>query len=157
MKREEKQKPNISVFSYKYFARARLSFLISIPSIMVMVVPAVFADISATIFQAINFTAYKIPKVKRSKYIVIDRHHLSYLNFMEKIFCIFCGYVNGVIQYVSEIGARTEEFWCPIKHNKKLEYEHSRYENYLEYGDSTEYHAKRRNIRINLQKELKED
>jgi len=144
------------MFSFKFFKRARFSFLITIPSIMMMIIPALIADIFATIYQIINFSVYKIPKVKRSKYIIIDRHHLSYLNFMEKLFCIFCGYVNGVIQYSAEIGSRTEEFWCPIKHNKKIGYEHSRYHKYLEYGDASSYHEKRKSIRLQLQKDCKE-
>jgi hypothetical protein len=126
------------------------------PSILMMIIPAVIADIFATVYQVINFTAYDIPKVKRSKYIIIDRHHLSHLNLMEKIFCVFCGYVNGVIQYCAEIGSRTEEFWCPIKHNKKAGSEHKRYNNYLEYNDSEAYHEKRKKIRLQMKKDLKD-
>ncbi|MFT7860821.1 MAG: hypothetical protein ABXS93_07775 [Sulfurimonas sp.] len=150
------QKPNIGVFSYKFFARARFGFLITIPTIVIMVIPAFILDMMATLYQIINFKAYEIPLVERKKYIVIDRHALSYLNFMEKFFCVYCGYFNGIMQYVSEIAARTEEFWCPIKHAKKLGFEHERYDNYLEFGDSEEYHAKRKNIRLTMRAELKE-
>lgn len=149
-------KPNINVFSYKFFARVRLAFLITIPFILMMVIPAILLDLFATIYQWVNFRAYNIPRVKRNKFIVIDRHHLKHLNFMEKFFCLYCGYFNGVMQYVSEIGVRTEEFWCPIKHSKKIAFEHKRYSNYLEYDDNTEYHAKRKQIRLTLQKELNE-
>ncbi|CAA6815909.1 MAG: Unknown protein [uncultured Sulfurovum sp.] len=157
MQNKDTKKSKIGTFSYQYLARAKLSYIITMPSIIMMIIPAVIADIFATIYQIINFSVYKIPKVKRSKYIVIDRHHLSYLNGIEKLFCVFCGYVNGVIQYAAEIGTRTEEFWCPIKHNQKIGYEHSRYHKYLEYGDSETYHKKRKHIRLAQEKELKEE
>ncbi len=154
MKNNTKINPDINVFSYEFLTRAKLSYFITIPFILMMVLPTILLDIFATLYQVVNFPAYKIPKVKRSKYVVIDRHHLSYLNFMEKFFCLYCGYVNGVIHYVAEIGSRTEEFWCPIKHNKKIGFEHPRYDNYLEYGDSASYHAKRKEIRLKMKKEL---
>ncbi len=156
MKNSDEKKPDINVFSYKFLTRAKLSYLITMPFILMMVIPTVLLDICVTVYQAVNFTAYNIPKVKRSDYVVIDRHSLHYLNFMEKFFCLYCGYVNGVMQYASEIGVRTEEFWCPIKHKKKIGYKHSRYKNYLEYGDSTAYHAKRKSIRLQMKKDLKD-
>lgn len=154
---ENHHNQGMPVFSYRWLARGRLSFWVTLPFILLMVIPAVFLDIAATVYQYINFTAYEIPKVSRKKFIFIDRHSLKYLNFMEKFFCIYCGYFNGVMQYVSEIGARTEEFWCPIKHSKNVGFKHRRYENYLEYGDGESYHNKRRSIRINMRKELEND
>ncbi|WP_122893737.1 hypothetical protein [Arcobacter peruensis] len=148
------KKPDVKLFSSKFFARTKISYLITMPFIAMMIIPAIIADIFASIYQAINFPVYKIPKVKRSKYIIIDRHHLSHLNFMEKVFCVFCGYVNGVIQYCAEIGSRTEEFWCPIKHKKKTGFKHARYDNYIEYEDTEEYHQKRKNIRLKMKKDL---
>jgi len=153
----EKRNGSIPVFSYRWLSRGRLSFWVTIPFILLMVIPAFLLDIAATLYQQINFTAYEIPKVSRKKFIFFDRHSLKYLNFMEKFFCVYCGYFNGVMQYVSEIGARTEEFWCPIKHSKKVGVKHRRYDNYLEYGDGEGYHKKRRSIRLNMRSELEND
>lgn len=150
------KKPDVKLFSSKFFARTRISYILTMPFILMMIIPAVIADIFATVYQFTNFSVYKIPKVKRSKYIIVDRHHLRHLNLMEKLFCVFCGYVNGVIQYCAEIGSRTEEFWCPIKHKKKVAYEHARYKNYIEYHDSNEYHQKRKNIRLQMKKDLED-
>jgi hypothetical protein len=156
MNNNDKKQPDVKLFSFKFFARTKISYLLTMPFIFMMIIPAIIADIFATVYQTINFTAYNIPKVKRGKYIIIDRHLLSHLNFMEKIFCVFCGYVNGVIHYCAEIGSRTEEFWCPIKHNKKAGFEHKRYNNYIEYHDSKEYHEKRKRIRLQMKKDFKE-
>ncbi len=60
-------------------------------------------------------------------YVVIDRYNLFYLDRVEKINCLYCEYFNGVIGYVREIAARTEQFWCPIKYSRGLKDTHSRY------------------------------
>jgi hypothetical protein len=78
---------------------------------------------------------------------VIDRYALNYLNAMEKLNCVYCGYVNGLIAYVQEIAARTEQYWCPIKHARKIGSIHSRYNKFFEYGDGNEYRKKIETIR----------
>jgi len=102
-------------------------------------IPALLADISVTIYQYICFPIYKIPKVKRKDYIIMDRYNLFYLDKVERINCWYCEYFNGVIAYVREVGARTEQFWCPIKHSKALKDKHSRYGNFFDYGDYKKY------------------
>lgn len=156
MNNPDDKKPDVKIFSFKFLARTKFSYILTMPFIYMMIIPVVIADIFATVYQMINFTAYDIPKVRRSKYIIIDRQHLSNLNFIEKIFCVFCGYANGVIQYCAEIASRTEEFWCPIKHRKKVGYEHERYNKYMEYNDTESYHSKRKRIRLQMKKDLKD-
>ena len=46
----------------------------------------------------------------RGQYIVIDRHRLKYLNAIEKLNCVYCGYGNGVIAYARDIAGRTEQY-----------------------------------------------
>ena len=123
----------------RYFADARPLNVLTAPVIYACILPALFMDLVVTIYQAICFPVYGIPKVKRDDYIVIDRHNLQYLNLMEKMNCVYCGYFNGLVAYVQEIGARTEQYWCPIKHARKLATMHSRYHKFLEYGDGDNY------------------
>jgi len=87
------------------------------------------------VFQAVCFTIWQIPRSKRADYVVVDRHHLAYLNFWEKLNCIYCGYANGVFAWACDIAARTEHFWCPIKHAKRVKHPHSFYHDYVEFGD----------------------
>ncbi|MBT5764073.1 MAG: hypothetical protein HOI59_09435, partial [Nitrospina sp.] len=68
---------------------------------------------------------------------------LSYLNGLEKMNCVYCGYFNGLIGYVQEIAARTEQYWCPIKHARKIRFVHGRYSKFFSYGDGESY---RKNI-----------
>ena len=104
-------------------------------------------DLFLTAFQAVCFPVYGIPKVKREEYIVLDRIYLAYLNPIEKMNCLYCGYFNGVAAYVREIGARTEQYWCPIKNARKQKAVHSRYKNFIHYGDAKTYRAKLGEIR----------
>lgn len=119
-----------------YLREARLLNILTIPFIWGCLLPALLLDLVVTIFHSLCFRIYNIPLVKRSDYIVIDRHALTYLNLIEKINCVYCGYFNGLIAYVQEIAARTEQFWCPIKHARKTTGLHSRYRKFLEYGDA---------------------
>ncbi len=126
-----------------YFKEAPVLNVLTAPIIWSIIFPAVFMDIVISFYQAVCFPIYGIPKVKRKNYIVIDRHYLSYLNGVEKLNCAYCGYVNGLIGYVQEIAARTEQYWCPIKHARKTRFVHARYSEFLSYGDGEGY---RKNI-----------
>jgi len=53
--------------------------------------------------------------------------------------CVYCGYANGLIAYVREIAARTEQYWCPIKHARPIPAPHARYRVFFEYGDARAY------------------
>jgi hypothetical protein len=119
-----------------WFRASSLQNVLSVPFIYGMVIPLALLDLAATVFQAACFRLYRIPRVRRSKYILLDRHYLSYLNSIEKFNCLYCGYANGVIAYVREIASRTEQYWCPIKHARYLPGAHRRYRRFLEYGDA---------------------
>ena len=93
-------------------------YSISVPFIYGMIIPLVLFDISTEIYHNICFRLYGIPLVKRSRYIKIDRHKLKYLSWYDKINCAYCGYGNGLMNYTQTIAARTEKYWCGIKHKK---------------------------------------
>lgn len=122
-----------------YLRNASFLNILTVPIIWFCLLPAVVLDLTVSIFQCICFRIYGIPQVKRKAYIVIDRHNLSYLNPIEKLNCAYCGYFNGLVAYVQEIAGRTEQYWCPIKHARKLSAIHSRYHKFLEYGDCLDY------------------
>lgn len=128
---------------FRYFSDADLLNILSVPFIWSCIIPALLLDAVVTLYQFVCFRIYGIPKVKRDQYIIFDRQSLRYLNLIEKINCTYCGYFNGLIAYVQEIAARTEQYWCPIKHAGKITAIHSRYKNFLEFGDGDGY---RKNI-----------
>ena len=94
--------------------------ILTAPVIYSLIVPVALLDLWVSAYQSICFRAYGIAPVPRSAYIVIDRHHLAYLNAIEKANCMFCGYANGVFAYTREIAGRTEQYWCPIRHAKRV-------------------------------------
>ena len=127
--------------------------IITAPIIYSMIIPLIMVDIIVSLYQACCFPIYKIGKVKRDHYIVFDRHHLAYLNFFERLHCIYCAYANGLLAYSQEILARTEQYFCPIKHAHKVLGTHTRYRNFIAYGDAENYHARLEALRQQLSKE----
>ena len=97
-----------------------------------------------------SFSAWNIPRVKRKDYIIIDRHRLAYLNGIQKLNCVYCSYVNGLIAYVREVGSRTEAYWCPIKHALRSPAPHDRYNDFLAYGDAHGFVTEAENYRTKL-------
>ncbi len=98
---------------WQYLRKTPLVYIFSAPFIYGMIVPLLILDVSITVYQHICFRIYGIPLVKRTDYLVVDRHLLAYLNAIEKINCTYCGYGNGLIEYAREIVGRTEQYWCP--------------------------------------------
>lgn len=126
----------------QYLRDSPLKHILSAPIIWFCFFPALLLDVTVSIYQATCFPIYGIPKVERRNYIVFDRQYLEYLNIIEKINCAYCGYFNGLIAYIQEIAARTEQFWCPIKHARRISTLHSRYQKFFSYGDAEAYRAK---------------
>ena len=110
--------------------------LLSLPMIYGCALPFLLVDLFVSFYQATCFPIYGIPKVRRADYIVFDRGKLAYLNIAEKIGCIYCSYANGLLAWVREIAARTEQRFCPIRHARSPQSLHSRYSHFLPYGDA---------------------
>ena len=88
--------------------------------------------------------------------MVIDRHHLAYLNAIEKLNCVYCGYANGVFAYVREIAGRTEQYWCPIRHAKRVRSPHAHYRTFVDYGDAEGYQCRLPVLRNQLKQDRDE-
>jgi len=113
---------------------------LSAPFIAMMIIPIVILDIFLIVYHGVCFRLYKLPLIQRSQYIKIDRQKLKYLTWYEKIFCVFCGYANGLAHYFTVIAAESERYWCGIKHAQDPNFippEH--HENFLDYGDEKGY------------------
>ncbi|MEI9804838.1 MAG: hypothetical protein WDN48_10785 [Pseudolabrys sp.] len=126
--------------------------VLTAPVIYAGIVPFLLLDLFVSVYQAVCFPIYGIPKIKRGDYLVFDRHHLAYLNALEKLNCAYCSYANGLIAYTREIAARTEQYWCPIKHARRMVGSHSRYAMFDDYGNGDEYQAKLAELRKALAK-----
>ena len=127
--------------------------LITGPIIYSMVIPLFMLDLCVTFYQYTCFPIYGVARVRRANYIVFDRHKLGYLNFIEKFHCTYCAYGAGLMGYMSEILARTEQYFCPIKHARKILGTHTRYNRFLDYGDAADYEARLEEFRVALGKD----
>ncbi len=137
---------------FRWLVTNRPQNLITGPIIYLMIVPLLILDLCVSFYQAVCFPIYKIVKVKRTDYIVFDRQHLGYLNWIERFHCTYCAYGTGLVAYIREILARTEQYFCPIKHARKILGTHARYAQFLDYGDATDYQTKLEEFRIALGK-----
>ena len=135
-----------------YLLTANLMSVLTAPVIYALFFHILLLDLSITIYQHICFRAYGIARVKRSDYFVFDRAHLAYLNLIEKINCAYCSYGNGVMAYGREVVARTEQYWCPIKHARKVMAAHPYYTGFVDFGDAESYKNELENLRTELAK-----
>lgn len=125
----------LKVNLFSYLAKAKPLVVCTAPVIYALIVPLVLLDIGISLYQALCFPVYGIPKVKRGDYFAFDRAHLAYLNSVQKFNCAYCSYANGLIGYVREIGGRTEQYWCPIKHARRVMGAHEQYAEFADFGD----------------------
>ena len=127
---------------FRWLVTNRPQNLITGPIIYSMIIPLLVTDVFVSFYQMTCFPIYGIKKVRRADFIIFDRQQLHYLNFIEKFHCTYCAYGSGMISYVSEIIARTEQYFCPIKHARKILGTHKRYAQFLEYGIADNYQTK---------------
>jgi hypothetical protein len=134
-----------------YILGARPLLILATPLMYSLIIPFVLLDLFMSVYQFVCFPLFGIPTVRRSDYLVIDRVHLSYLNVVEKVNCAYCAYANGLIAYAREITSLTEQYWCPIKHARRVIAAHERYRNFVDYGDAASYRKDLEALRAQVQ------
>ncbi len=136
---ESQRKFKIGLF--QFIRKARITSLLSIPVIYGLAIPLLIVDLSVTVYQWICFTLWRMERVRRRDYLVLDRGQLAYLNLIEKLNCLYCSYANGLAAYIREVASRTEQYWCPIKHARRVNQPHPRYWHYSDFGDAEGYRS----------------
>lgn len=137
----------------RYILGSRPLLLITAPVIYAPLLAFVLLDGLVTIYQAVCFPIYGIARVRRHDYLIFDRYQLAYLNAVERLNCLYCSYANGLLAYVREIASRTEQYWCPIKHARRVSAAHERYARFVDYGDAENYHSELAQLRQELQEQ----
>jgi len=151
MKREHRR---LKTSLVRYVLHSRILAILTAPFIYAVIIPFVLLDLFVSVYQAVCFPVYGIPKARRRDYIAIDRNKLRYLNAVEGFNCMYCSYGNGVLAYAVEIAGRTEQHWCPIKHAQRVQNTHDRYLHFLPYGDAHAYREEIDQVRCDF-KDLK--
>ena len=124
---------------WAYVRGASIASVLTLPAIYALTLPLALLDLFVTVYQHLCFRVYGLARVPRRRYIVFDRNRLPYLNVVEKANCAYCSYANGVLAYAREVAARTETYWCPIKHAGYVRGTHRRYRSFFNYGDVQGY------------------
>jgi len=141
-----KQKAQMKALN-EWFKETPFIQFLTAPVIYGMVIPAVILDVSLYFYKIVVGKVFKIAFAQRKDYIVFDRQHLGYLNAIEKFNCVYCSYFNGLMNYAVAIAGRTELYFCPIKHAKKIAYEHPFYHKFLPYADGESYQERLKRLR----------
>jgi hypothetical protein len=138
----------------RYVLRSRFLAIVTAPFIYACIIPFALLDLFVSLYQAVCFPVYGVPKARRKDYMAIDRNKLRYLNALEGLNCMYCSYANGLLAYVVEIAGRTEQHWCPIKHARRIQNAHDRYAHFFPYGDALAYRQRIDKVRDDF-KDLK--
>jgi len=136
----------------RYVLTGDVATALTSPLIYSLLIPFAMLDAWIWLYQATCFRAWGVARVRRRAYFAIDRHRLAYLNGLEKLNCVYCSYANGLIAYVREVAARTEQYWCPIRHARRTRHPHSRYQRFVPYGDAAGYRRSLPSLRAVLKK-----
>ena len=139
--------------AWKYVVPKNIRHVMSIPFIYMMIVPSVLLDLFISLYNITALPLYHIPKVKRKEHFIYDRQFLSYLNVIQKVNCVYCSYVNGLFSFSSEIAARTERYWCPVKAAHRPKTYHYWYKDFADYGNPEEWHRKFNDAKVFVKKD----
>ncbi|MCW3783740.1 hypothetical protein [Defluviimonas salinarum] len=135
-----------------FLRAARPAVILSAPVVYSLILPFVLIDLWVSLYQAICFPVYGIQKVRRADHMAFDHRHLAYLNGLQKLNCLYCSYCNGLVSYIREVAARTEQYWCPIKHARRLDGPHEHYPVFVDYGDAEAFGSQSARLRKALRK-----
>ncbi len=139
---------------WRYLRQSRISVILTAPLIYFGFVPFLLLDLFVTVYQRVCFPVYGIPRVRRADYMAFDRRDLPYLNVIERFNCFYCSYGNAVAAYFREVAARTEQYWCPIKHARRIVAAHERYPRFFEFGDAEAYRKGLERVRNSFEAEM---
>ena len=140
-----------------FLRESTLGALLVAPFVYFLVVPFVILDLGVWLFQRVCFAVWGIERVRRADYINFDKRYLAYLNGIEKLNCVYCSYANGLIAYAREVGARSEQYWCPIKHATHARSSHSRYRRFVDYGDAQGFRSRLEQFRQEVREEVRQE
>lgn len=150
-----RQQKLIKISLVAFLRTSPFATLIVAPAVYSLVVPIAILDLGVYIVQLVCFSAWRMERVNRSDYVIIDRHRLAYLNGIEKLNCVYCSYANGVIALAREVASRSEQYWCPIKHALRVRTPHQRYRKFVDYGDADRFRSELDELRNQVKKSQK--
>jgi len=92
------------------------------------------------VFNITYFWIRKQKSVCRQDYFEYDRHHVEHLSISDKIWCEYCEWANGTLQWALAITNEIERRYCPIRNRKheSLTYKKDWRDEFLDYDHTIE-------------------
>ncbi len=66
-------------------------------------------------FNILHFWIMGQKPISSKPYFNFDRHNIKHLNFFDKLWCEYCEWANGSLQWALAITNEIERRYCPIK------------------------------------------
>jgi len=118
------EKSNISYYHYLRnkgrSRKQRLGFLAPVLGFLLIVGFAVFLFplfLYMLLFNKVYFWVRNQNSIERKSYYNYDRHRLPHLGLMDKIWCEYCEWANGSLQWIMDVVNEIERRYCPIKNH----------------------------------------
>jgi len=61
------------------------------------------------------------PRISAAPYFTLDRHKIAHLARTDKLWCEYCEWANGTLQWTLRITNEIERRYCPIKNGRTSE------------------------------------
>ena len=115
-------KSNISYYHFlrnqKKVHKQRLGFLAPILGLVLILGFAVFLFplfLYMLLFNRLYFWVRNQNPIDRKPYYKYDRHRVPHLGWMDKVWCEYCEWANGSLQWISDVVNEIERRYCPIQ------------------------------------------
>lgn len=67
------------------------------------------------VFNRLYFWLRNQKPIDPKPYYRFDRHRIAHLGFMDRLWCEYCEWANGSLQWISDVVREIERRYCPIK------------------------------------------
>ncbi|MDO6416265.1 hypothetical protein Q4F19_17905 [Sphingomonas sp. BIUV-7] len=116
------EKSNISYYHFlrnkKKANRQRLGPLAPVAGFILIIGFALFLIplfIYMLFFNRVYFWVRNQHRIIRKPYYNYDRHRIAHLGLMDKLWCEYCEWANGSLQWIIDVVNEIERRYCPIK------------------------------------------
>jgi hypothetical protein len=115
-------KSNISYYHFlrnqKKVHKQRLGFMAPILGLLLILGFAVFLFplfLYMLLFNRLYFWVRNQNPIDRRPYYKYDRHRVPHLGWMDKVWCEYCEWANGSLQWIGDVVKEIERRYCPIQ------------------------------------------
>ena len=116
------EKSNISYYHYlrnkTKTHKQRLGFFAPVLGLLLITGFAVFLlplFLYMLMFNRVYFWVRNQNSIPMKPYYNFDRHRIPHLGWMDKIWCEYCEWANGSLQWIMDVVIEIERRYCPIK------------------------------------------